>query len=743
MKMTIFFPFIILCISCKPSYEEPIISLKDYEIEEGFNLKVIASEPLIASPVAIDFDNKGRVWVVEMAGFMNTLEGIGEDEPTGSIKILQDLDKDGVMDHSKVFIDSLVLPRAIALVYGGLLYAEPPNLWFVEIVNDTAGDRILVDANYAVDGNPEHQPNGLKLNIDNWIYSAKSSYRYKRENGEWLKEPTSFRGQWGITHDNFGRLYYNNNSKQLLGDYVLPNRVITNKFYTPKHSINKLLTTDQRVYPLHTSSVNRGYAKGVLNKDNLLVNATATCGPLIYRGNKFPENYVENAFVCVPEGNLIKRNILSFNGDSIIAKQAWQGKEFLASRDEGFRPVNLSNGPDGSMYIVDMHLGVIQHYAFLSPYLRKIAKQKRLDTIVNMGRILKVTHKKNTRYNTINLDVLSNSELVPLLKNENGSIRDRAQHMLIYKDAISEISKIEKIAIDVTDSIAQVHALYTLKGLNKLKFSVLKEVLKNSSSMVASHAIVLLEDFISKERAVEIALLFNDLKTKNNKQIDLYMSATIGKWLYVSNESFLPLFNKLAHQYRSSDIYTDAFLSGFENINDTLVSLIRTDNKELLPLIEETIVKKEENKLNPIFVNKIRKADSRTKGARLFSKICAACHGITGEGIDGLAPPLVASEYVSHSPKRLGLVMLHGLKGPVHVNGKLYEMNSVMPGLLNNEFMSDNDIADIISYVTNAFSDTPRKIKPSEIKRLRAEKPKKGNEYTESELLKKTTVIIE
>ncbi len=736
MKINILLLFIILCIGCKPSYEEPIISLSDYEIEDGFNLKVVASEPLIASPVALDFDNKGRVWVVEMPGFMNTLEGVGEEEPTGTIKILEDLDKDGVMDHSKIFIDSLVLPRSIALVYGGLLYAAPPNLWFVEINDDIPGDRILVDSDYAVDGNPEHQPNGLKLNIDNWIYSAKSSYRYKRENGEWLKEPTSFRGQWGITHDNFGRLYYNNNSKQLLGDYVLPNRFITNKFYTPKHSINQLLTKDQRVYPIHASSVNRGYAKNVLNKDSLLVNVTATCGPLIYRGNKFPKDYFQNAFVCVPEANLIKRNMLFFKGDNIIAKQAWEGKEFLASKDEGFRPVNLSNGLDGSMYIVDMHLGVIQHYAFLSPYLRKMAKQKRLDTIVNMGRILKVTHKNNTIYNTINLDVLSNSELVPLLKNENGSIRDRAQHMLIYKDAISEISKIEKIAIDVTDSIAQVHALYTLKGLSKLKFSVLKEVLKNSSSMVASHSIVLLEDFISKEKVAEVVPLFNYLQSKTDKSIDLYMSATIGKWLCVSNESFLPLFNKLAHKYRNNDVYTDAFLSGFENINDSLVSLMRTDNKELLSLIEETIVKKEKNKLNPIFANKIRQTDSRTKGSRLFSKICAACHGITGEGIDGLAPPLVASEYVSHSSKRLGLIILHGLEGPVHVNGKLYKMNHVMPGLLNNENISDKDITDLISYVTSAFSDYPREIKTKEIVELRKLKSKTGKEYTESELLK-------
>lgn len=95
-----------------------------------------------------------------------------------------------------------------------------------------------------------------------------------------------------------------------------------------------------------------------------MVNVTAACGPLVYRGGMFPADYDQNVFVCVPEANLIKRNILSFYGDRVEAKQAWQGKEFLASTDEGFRPVNLSNGPDGNMYVVDMHRGVIQHYAF-------------------------------------------------------------------------------------------------------------------------------------------------------------------------------------------------------------------------------------------------------------------------------------------------------------------------------------------------------------------------------------------
>src|SRR5690606_7913178 len=108
------FFLLLFLASCRPSFEEPVISLDGYVLEEGFTLDVVASEPLLMAPVAIDFDAKGRIWVAEMPGFMENLEGDGEELPTGYIKILEDRDGDGIMDHAKPFLDSLVLPRALA-----------------------------------------------------------------------------------------------------------------------------------------------------------------------------------------------------------------------------------------------------------------------------------------------------------------------------------------------------------------------------------------------------------------------------------------------------------------------------------------------------------------------------------------------------------------------------------------------------------------------------------------------------
>ncbi|MCK0190021.1 c-type cytochrome [Arenibacter sp. F20364] len=728
----------LIVLSCKPSFHEPQISLEDYKVEEGFELEMVASEPLLTAPVAIDFDSKGRIWVAEMNGFMLNLEGDGEDLPSGSIKILEDRDNDGIMDHAETFLDSLVMPRALALVYGGLLYAESPNLWFVEIENDRPGNRVLVDSLYATVGNPEHQPNGLMMNLDNWIYNAKSNFRYQRKDGVWKKEPTTQRGQWGISHDNFGRLYYNNNSTQLLGDHILPNRLVRNKYFVPKKGVDETLTEDQRVYSLHTASVNRGYEEGVLNQDSLLVNVTAACGPLVYRGGMFPSDYDQNVFVCIPEANLIKRNILTFYGDRVEAKQAYQGKEFLASTDEGFRPVNLFNGPDGNMYVVDMHRGVIQHYAFLSPYLKKISAEKKLDTILDYGRILRVRSKDKPARDIPDLEAFSAPQLLASLKDSNGWIRDKAQQYLIHKNDKGVLPELESMALDNKSPLAQIHALYTLKGLNALTFDFLQQLAQNEGLEVASHAIVLLEDFASEINVPKAKVLFADLIKRNEPMLDLYLSTTLGIWATEDKEVFFPFIYDLSLKYSNNVIVQEAILSGSEGVMSALKmqvdQMADLKNTDLSVLTSESFDRQKNDKPNYIYSTRVARADSRTNGAILFRQICASCHSSSGEGIHGLAPPLVGSEYISTHLEQLGLIILHGLKGPLKINGEVYDNNHQMPGLKYNKNLSDKDISDIISYVTNAFSIQPKGLKPEKIKELRNVNSKDGMEYTEEEL---------
>lgn len=727
---------VLFLASCTSSYNETSVALDDYEVEIGFDLEVLAAEPLLRAPVALSFDDSGRIWVVEMPGYMANMEGFGEEEPNGNIKILQDLDRDGVMDHAKIFLDSLVMPRAISHVYGGLLYAEPPYLYFTEIKNDRPINRIVVDSLYATDGNPEHQPNGLVMNIDNWIYSAKSNFRYRRLNGVWLKEPTTFRGQWGISKDNFGRLYYNNNATQLMADYVLPNQVVKNHYVNPTYTVNQILTADQRVYPLQPTLVNRGYINGVLDADSLLVNVTASCSPLIYRGGAFPLDYNQNAFVCIPEGNLIKRNMLTFHGDSISANQVWEGKEFLASLDKAFRPVSLANGPDGSMYIVDMHKGVIQHRAYASPYYKKKARASQIDTLLNYGRILKISASHTITDSFKNQ--LGQEHLLNSLNDKNGWIRDRAQQKLIELHDMDIIPLLQSLLLDEKKPLAQLHALYVLEGKEELSFELLETAALSQNSQLVAHVLVQLEKFISVEHAVKALALFKHLIDRNDTLINTYLAGTLGKWAQLCEEDFFPLISQLLNNNQDNPIVNEAILSGLSEREEIFLSFLRNKaiqadllQKELNNVIANRVA----DKKNQIFTSVTLFEDNRTKGAKLYRQICAACHGINGKGINGLAPPLEHSEYVSQPIERLASIILHGVTGPIHVKGELYELNQSMPGLIANDDLTDKDIAGIISYVTNAFSDNPEWLSPEKIKELRNVKSKSGGEFTEKELL--------
>jgi putative membrane-bound dehydrogenase-like protein len=716
------------------SFEEPKFSLDNYKVEEGFELKLIASESLLKAPVSMDFDNKGRMWVVEMIGYMPNLEGVGEDIPNGRISILEDVNKDGVADHSKVFLDKLVLPRGLAHVYGGLLYVDGPKLWFVEIKNDKPGKKTLVDPVYAEGGNVEHSSNGLMMHIDNWIYNANYNFRYQLKNGKWLKEPTSYRGQWGITKDNFGRLYYNNNSTQLQADFVLPNKVIRNRYFKPTASENQRLTNN-RVFPIHQTSVNRGYQKGVLDEKGLLRDVTAACGPLVYRGGAFPEAYHQNAFVCVPEANLIKRNILTFNNNQTSAKQAVEGKEFIASTDEGFRPVNLFNGPDGAMYVVDMHRGIIQHKAYISQYLTEQLAAKKLDTLQNAGRILKVIHKA-TKLNPVpDLSKASATQLVSLLSNPNGWLRDRSQQLLIQKKDPSVIKNLINLTKIVNDFSTAIHALYVLEGLNALSFEILSAIVKESKQPeTIAHALGLMERFAAVSQVAKMKEISTQLLAQNNETLDLYLAISLNSWLKFSEPTFLPILSEIEKKYATQRIFQDAIVSSLEGKEENYLSN-QNPNSLLKTHLTLAVNNRQKKELNPIFVKEKNTVDNRTKGLQLYRTICAACHGADGKGIQDLAPPLKGSEYIDGSMKRLAAIILHGVSGPIHVNGKLYQLNNEMPALINNKDISDQDIADIIRFTQNAFAKTGKNISVEDVKKIRERKPSGNGILTEKQLL--------
>lgn len=717
--------------SCSPpEFQEPEFSLDSYEIEPGFKIEVIASEPLLHAPVAMDFDEKGRIWVVEMNGYMPNIDGEDEEAPTGRIVILEDLDGDGRMDHSKVFLDGLVLPRAMLLVYGGVLYSEPPNLWFVSRNEDQPGKRQLVDNQYAIGGNVEHQPNGLTRHLDNWIYSSRSTARYKKVGNRWIKEvePLRFRGQWGLTFDDYGRLFYNDNSNPLYADLMRPGILSRNKNHTPKKGVFEWIMSDRRVWPLHATAINRGYIEGNLDSNEVLKNFTSACGPVIYRGDQFPQDFKGNAFVCGPEGNLIKRYLLTEKDNEIVCNQAYEEKEFLASTDEGFRPVNLYNSPDGCLYAVDFHRGIIQHRIYMTAYLREKILEKKLDTIVDFGRILRISNTKNPIPEIPDFSTLNSNQLVPMLGHSNGWMRDKAQQFLIERNAINQIEQIEKMAFDNSNPLGQIHAIWTLKGMGKLDTETLALSFRNAKINVQSLILWLARPKKNQEWDSRLLSIYSKAFEKNQPETDLMLCAVLGNIAHKNPDFAFRKLSEILAKNPENQLFHEAAMSGLEGLEEQFLEYIKTKNINSNQLIINYLEKSIQNIANPIkpqyAVNPNK--DGGTTGLALYRKHCESCHGLDGSGIPNLAPPLQGSDWVEGDPRKLILITLHGLSGPIHVNEKLYTMNNVMPGIKDHPELSDKKIANLLSFVRNSFGKEPVNIKPELIQEMKKLTPEGG-----------------
>lgn len=679
-------------VGCHRDYQETQVGLDNYEVVAGVHLSMIAAEPLIEAPVDISFDDQGRLWVLEMRGFMRSLAGTGEEHPVGRIVILNDRDGDGLADQEVVFLDGLRLARALSHAYGGLLYAEPPNLWFVEIgSNLKPGKKELVDSAYAVGGNVEHQPNGLLMNIDNWIYNAKSTKRYRRIAGEWQIETTAFRGQWGITRDPFGRLIYNDNSTQLIGDYVLPNVLNKNRGFRSKFAIGRRIVNDQRVYPLRPTPVNRGYLDGVLDEEGRLKHVTSACGPVYFEGTGLPPEFRGNAFVCVPEANLIKRNILTSQDFVIQGVQAWSDREFVASSELGFRPVNLKNGPDGALYVMDMHRGIIQHKTYMTSYLRQKYIETGLDSLTGMGRILRLASPDNN-YRKVNLARLVSRDLMDSLGSHNIHVRDRAQQLIIRRADVPVDSLLKRLHVS-DNEITRIHALYCLEGIGQTGAIDLDLQTIQEYPMLTAHCLMLAADGkLTLSGLADPAALADSTIA----YYTMYYAAATGD---------AHLIGELFERYQGADWIAEPILSAY---SDSIDLVMDGDlRRQLLEVRQRAAAR-------PGSAESMADERGLTPGLHLYRKHCAACHGQDGEGLAALGPPLLDSEYVAGDPGRLVDIIMYGLEGPITVSGVEYSFAAVMPGLKDNPEVSDDDIRYIANYIRNAFVTAPM-IPPGEL----------------------------
>ena len=350
-------------------------SMKSFQIAEGFAIAPFAAEPMIEKPVALDYDPAGRLWVCEMIGYMLDIDGAEEDKPHGRIVVLEDTDQDGKADKRTVFMDKVLLPRALAVYPDGLLFADQESLRFVKRDGlKPVGEPVVAVKDYIQGGNVEHRANGLVRGLDNWLYSAKSAQRIRRSGDKWIVENTPFRGQWSVAFDNFGRIYTNNNSQFLVGESIAPNLLEGNTALDTK-TYSAVRLGSNKPFPIRvTPGVNRayiqksnGYGENTLDPETFkLLTCTGAAGLTIYRGTNFPSEWVGQSLITESSINLVKAMKVTESHGTLKAEHTYTDKEWLASTDERFRPVNIYNAPDGSVHLLDMYHGIIQHKTYVT-----------------------------------------------------------------------------------------------------------------------------------------------------------------------------------------------------------------------------------------------------------------------------------------------------------------------------------------------------------------------------------------
>jgi putative membrane-bound dehydrogenase-like protein len=506
-----------------PPYS-PAESMATMQLEAGYRIELVAAEPDVQSPVAMDFDEQGRLFVVEMPGYPL------DTTPTGRVKLLEDTDGDGRYETSRVFADGLVLPTGVMRWKNGVLVTAPPDLLYFE---DTNGDgradvRTVVVTGFAVT-NPQHMVNGPVYGLDNWIHLAHEGpttaviyqdvfgdrgtplrwpghptrpavgvdhhgVRLRPDTG--LVEPTSGTSQFGHGFDAWGR-YFTTENADHVRHAVLPaawlarNRDL--RLDSPMARIADHGATAQ-VFPITKRPT-----------FELLTGAgefTSACAITPYTGGAFPETDGPSLFVAEPVHNLVHRDVLTPAGATFVARRAEPGREFLAAGDAWFRPAFLSIGPDGALYVVDYYRPRIEHPEWTSSDLQKDPSPMYEGR--DRGRLYRVvrTDAPTSRPTPPTLAAASDADLVRALESPNLWWRRTAQRLLVDRRPRQAIDPLRTMAMRSSSPLARVHALWTLDGLGALDDASLAAAMQDIAPGVRENAVSLAEPRVRASRSL-------------------------------------------------------------------------------------------------------------------------------------------------------------------------------------------------------------------------------------------------
>ncbi|GAB3985588.1 hypothetical protein GCM10028807_01160 [Spirosoma daeguense] len=701
----------------------PEASLKTFRLPKGYHLELVASEPMISEPVALAWDGNARLYVAQMETYMQTVLADGQDEPHSRIMLLEDTNGDGKMDKSSVFIDKLLNPRAI-LTVGKELLVNETNSYDIYAYQDTNGDgkadkkRLVFKSTRKAFGNVEHQRSGLDWNLDNWIYETIDPIRYRYKNGVLKADTLPYAaGQWGLTHDDYGRLFYSRAAAGVAASGFQINPAYGQLDFTDafEEGFNRVWSS------IKTPDVNGG-AK-TLRPDSTMEMFTSICGQSVFRGDRLPKSIFGDYIVAEPVARVIRRaNIENKNG-KVLLSNVYHEDEFITSTDMNFRPINTYTGPDGCIYILDMYRGIIQESTWAQPgsYLYDQIKSKGLDKNVARGRIYRLVYdgmKPGPAPKMLNEPT---AKLVTYLAHPNGWWRDNAQKEIIVRNDKSVVASLKQIAsgkkgllTELPSPITQMHALWTLEGLDALDKNLLLATLNDSDPNLRKTSVWLSEPFIRANDGVMLAQL-DYLKKDTNYDVLAQLLLSLN---YSQSAKAKAIRQDILARHTDHVV-----LSGIERTLKKAEDARKVGNSKLAAL----------------------NADDRKRvleGRQIFTSLCAACHGAHGEGVPTkIAPHLAGKFKLLENRDEVVKIMLHGLTGPI--DGVTY--HELMPPMGMN---SDDWIASVLTFVRlelgmQSFPETSPGymsnfviVKPEQVRKIREQTASREKPWTWDELIK-------
>jgi len=529
----------------------PKDALATWKVKSGFKVEFVTHEPQVRDPIAITFDENGRMFVCEMIDYSEERD---RTPHLGRISLLEDKDGDGFYETSTVFADDLPLPTGLVWANGSLFVAASPNIWRFQ---DTDGDGRADVREIAFTGfgtglkalNVQAMLNSLMWGQDNRIHvqggtGNRGKISSPQRPGQPAEEiasrdfwfdPRTYEfgfeaggAQYGMSFDNYGRKFACSNSDHLQFFVYDDRYAARNPFFTLPPTRQSIAADGgaaevYRISPDEPWRIVRtrwrigGVVKGAVEGGGRVSGYfTGATGTTVFRGDAYGDDFVNNTFTGDAGGQLVHRKKISADGVGLVGRRPADETnfEFAASTDTWVRVVNFANAPDGTLHICDMYREVIEHPWSLP---EEIKQHLDLNSGNDRGRIYRIVPTGSTwqRRGRVALGSATTAELVTTLAHPNGWHRDTASRLLYERQDKSAVPLLAKLIHESTSPLAKHHALGVLDGLGALTEESVLATLADRDARLREHAVVYAEKLIARGAlspalAAQLSALVND-----------------------------------------------------------------------------------------------------------------------------------------------------------------------------------------------------------------------------------------